>query len=54
MTPLNPIINYAPVVKNNIINLYSELNKRIKNSTNTYNQTVEGFEVSELAQIIQN
>jgi hypothetical protein len=55
MTPLNPIINYSPVVKNNMISLYAEKIKILKNSnTSNNNQTVEGFEVFDLARIIQN
>lgn len=55
MTPLNPILNYTPIIKQNLINMYAE---RIKNnrkySATTNHQTIEGFEISDLAKVIQN
>jgi hypothetical protein len=54
MTPLNPIMNFAPVVKKSIINLYAQLTKMQKNSTSTTNQMVEGFDVLDLSRIIHS
>lgn len=54
MTPLNPIMNYSPIIKNNILNLYAEKLRTKKNSqcTPTSNHIVEGFEVTDLTRIV--